>query len=172
MNFLELAKKRHSVRKYENKKVEEEKLLKILEAARIAPTAANFQPQRLLVIQEEEGLDKLKKAGNIHGVPLAIIVCSDHGTSWKRSLDRKDAADIDASIITDHMMLQATDLGLGSLWMCAFDPAVIRKEFNLPENYEPINILGIGYSAVPAESPDRHDTKRKPLGSIVFYETF
>lgn len=172
MNFLELAKKRYSVRKYEDKRVEAEKLLKILESARIAPTAANFQPQRLLIIQEKESLEKLKKAGNVHGAPLAIIVCSDHSTSWKRSLDGKDTADIDASIITDHMMLEATELGLGTIWICAFDPSIIKKEFNIPENFEPINILGIGYSAAPAESPDRHDNKRKPLDSTVFYETF
>lgn len=173
MDFLELAKKRYSVRKYEDKKVEKEKLLKILEAARIAPTAANFQPQKLLVIQKEEGLEKLKKGANIHGAPLAIIVCSDHSTSWKRSsFDGKDAADIDASIITDHMMLEATELGLGSVWICAFNPAIIKEEFNIPENFEPINILAIGYADRPAESPDRHDTKRKALNETVFYETF
>jgi nitroreductase len=172
MDFLELAKKRCSVRKYDEQKVEQEKLLKILEASRVAPTAANFQPQRLLVIQKKEGLEKLKKGANVHGAPLAIIVCSDHGTTWKRSLDGKDTADIDASIVTDHMMLEATTLGLGSIWVCAFDSTVLKKEFNIPEGFEPINILGIGYSAVPAESPDRHDTKRKPLDSTVFYETF
>lgn len=173
MNFLELAKKRYSVRKYKDQKVEEEKLQKILEAAKIAPTAANFQPQRLLVIQKEEGLEKLKKGANVHGAPLAIIVCSDHSTSWKRSsFDGKDAADIDASIITDHMMLEATELGLGSVWICAFNPAIIKEEFNIPENFEAINILAIGYADRPAESPDRHDTKRKPLDETVFFETF
>jgi nitroreductase len=172
MDFLELAKKRYSVRKYEEKMVEEEKLLKILEAGRVAPTAANLQPQRLLVIKQKEGLEKLKKGGNVHGAPLAIIVCSDHNTSWKRKLDGKDSADIDASIVTDHMMLEATKLGLGSIWVCAFDADIIKKEFNIPKDFEPINILGIGYSAAPVESPDRHDTKRKSLDSIVFYETF
>lgn len=172
MDFLELAKKRYSVRKYEDKKVEEDKLHKILEAGRVAPTAANGQPQRLIVVQSKEGLEKLKKSGNVHGAPLAIIICSDHSSTWKRPFDDKDTADIDASIVTDHMMLEAASLGLGSIWVCWFNPDIIRKDFNIPANYEAINILGIGYAQGPAESPDRHDKKRKPIETTVFYETF
>ncbi|SCN22876.1 FMN reductase [NAD(P)H] [Clostridium sp. N3C] len=172
MEFLELAKKRYAVRKYEDKKVEEEKLKKILEAARVAPTAANRQPQRLIVVQEEEGLNKIKKAANIYGAPLAIIVCGDHDAVWKRQLDGKEALDIDATIATDHMMMEAADLGLGSLWVCAFNPTVIREEFNLPENVEPVNILAIGYAAGEPASPDRHNETRKPLEHIVRYESF
>lgn len=171
MDFLELAKRRYSVRKYKDKKVEKEKLLKILEAGRVAPTGANTQPQRLIVIQEEEGLDKLKKAANIFGAPLAIIVCGDHKPVWKRPFDGKDILDIDASIVTDHMMLQATELGLGTLWVCYFDPAIIRKEFNLPEGVEPVNILAIGYSDCEPASPDRHEKARKPIEQTVYYET-
>jgi len=172
MNFLELAKKRYTVRTYDGKLVEEEKLLSILEAGRVAPTAANFQPQRLLVIREKEGMEKLKKGCKTYDAPLAIIVCSDHSATWKRPFDGKDTADIDASIVTDHMMLEATKLELGSVWICYFDPTVIKKEFNIPEGFEPINILCIGYSTGPSESPDRHDDKRKPLDHTVFYETF
>lgn len=171
MDFLELAKKRYSVRKYGARKVEAEKLAKILEAGRVSPTAANFQPQRLIVIQKEDGLEKLKKGANVYGAPLAIIVCSDHSITWKRPFDGKDTADIDASIVTDHMMLQATELGLGTLWICYFNPAVIKEEFNIPDNLEPINILAIGYPAGTPELPDRHDKKRKPLENTVFYET-
>ncbi len=172
MEFLALVKKRYSVRSYQNKRVEAEKLLKILEAGRIAPTGANRQPQRLIVVQEEEGLRKLKKAANLFGAPLAIIVCGNHDAAWKRSYDQKDITDIDASIVTDHMMLQATDLGLGTLWVCHFNPAVVRAEFNLPDNIEPVNILGIGYAAGEAESPDRHATARNPLSDMVFYEIY
>lgn len=172
MNFLELAKKRYSVRKYESKKVEEEKLLKILEAGRIAPTGANRQPQRLIVIQEKDGLEKLKKGANLYEAPLAIIVCVDHITTWKRPFDGKDIADIDVSIVTDHMMLQATELGLGTLWVCYFDSSIIRKEFNIPDNVEPVNILGVGYAAGEPASPNRHDKLRKSLEETVFYETF
>jgi nitroreductase len=171
MDFLELAKRRYSVRKYKDKKVEKEKLLKILEAGRVAPTGANTQPQRLIVIQEEKGLDKIKKAANVFGAPLAIIVCGDHKSVWKRPFDGKDILDIDTSIVTDHMMLQAIELGLGTLWVCYFDPAIIRKEFNLPEDVEPVNILAIGYSDCEPASPDRHEKTRKPIEQTVYYET-
>lgn len=176
MNFIDLARTRYSVRKYEDKRVETEKLDKILEAGRVAPTAANFQPQKLIVVQEKDGLGKIKASANVYGAPLAIIVCSDHSQSWKRPFDGKDSADMDASIITDHMMLQATELGLGTIWVGYFDPKIIKENFNIPDNVEPISILGIGYSAVEAgakaASPDRHSETRKVLTDTVFYETF
>jgi len=172
MSFLALAKKRFSVRKYETRPVEEEKLLQILEAGRVAPTAVNFQPQRLLVVREKTGLEKLKKAVNVFDAPLAIVVCADHDAAWKRPLDGKKTVDIDASIVTDHMMLQATELGLGTVWICYFKTDVLRTEFNIPDQVEPINILAIGYPTGKILSPDRHDKARKPLEDTVFYESF
>jgi nitroreductase len=172
MDFMEIAKKRYAVRKYSSKAVEKEKLMKILEAGRIAPTGANKQPQRMIVIQEEEGMEKLKKCANVYGAPLAIIICADHNVTWKRPFDDKDIADIDVSIVTDHMMLEATELGLGTVWICYFDPEVLRKEFNIPEGVEAVNILAIGYDAGESLSPNRHDKLRKPLESMVVYETF
>ncbi len=85
MNFLEIAKSRYSVRKYSDKKVEREKLDKILYAAHVAPTAANLQPVRLIAVQSSEGLNKIGKAANIYGAPLAIIVCSEHSRAWTAS---------------------------------------------------------------------------------------
>jgi nitroreductase len=172
MSFLELAKRRFSVRKFETKKVEKEKLLQILEAGRVAPTAANYQPQRILVVREEAGLAKLKKAANIYEAPLAVIVCADHQSAWKRPIDGKEMVDIDASIVTDHMMMEATDVGLGTVWICYFKPDVLRKEFNIPDPIEPVNILAIGYAAGQVASPDRHDKARKPMQETVFYESF
>ena len=80
--------------------------------------------------------------------------------------------DIDASIVTDHMMMEATDLGLGTVWICYFKPDVLRKEFNIPDPVEPVNILAIGYAAGQIASPDRHDQARKPMQETVFYESF
>lgn len=74
------------------------------------------------------------------------MVCADHSFSWKRAFDGKDTAEIDASIVATHMILEATDLGLNSIWVGYFKPDVIKAEFALPEGVEPINILGIGYS--------------------------
>ena len=170
MHFLNLAKSRYSVRNYNEKKVESEKLNRILEAAHVAPTAANLQPVRLLVVQEENALTKIGKAANIYGAPLAIIVCSDHSVAWKRPFDNKQTTDIDASIVPDHMMLEATELGLGTVWVCYFKPDVIKQEFNLPDTLEPINILAIGDSDEQPASPKRHATQRIPLSEFVSYE--
>lgn len=170
MNFLELVKKRYSVRSYTSQKVETEKLDKILQAAHVAPTAANLQPIHLIVVQGKDGLEKIGKAANIYGAPLAIIVCADHSKAWVRPFDRKQTTDIDASILTDHMMIEATELGLGSVWVCYFKPDIIRKEFNLPDNLEPVNILAIGYSSEEAADPERHSQTRISVKELVSYE--
>ena len=170
MNFLDNAKKRYSVRSYKSQKVEQEKLDLILEEARVAPTAANLQPVRLIVVQEKEGLAKIEKAANIYNAPLAVIVCADHSTAWTRPFDKKQTGDIDASILTDHMMLQASELGLGTVWVCYFKPDILSQEFNLPENLEPVNILVIGYADEEPADPDRHGKTRIPLDTLVAYE--
>jgi nitroreductase len=170
MNFLEIAKKRYSVRSYTSQKVEEEKLDKILQAAHVAPTAANLQPIHLIVVQGKDGLEKIGKAANIYGAPLAVIVCANHNKAWVRPFDNKQTTDIDASILTDHMMIEATELGLGSVWVCYFKPDIIRKEFNLPDNLEPVNILAIGYSNEEAADPERHSQTRIPVEQLVSYE--
>lgn len=170
MKFIDIAKKRYSVRSYKNQKVEPEKLEQILEAAHVAPTAANLQPVHLIVVQSEEGLSKIGESANIYGAPMAIIVCADHNKAWVRPFDEKQTADIDASILTDHMMLQATELGLGSVWICYFKPDVLRKELKLPDHLEPINILAIGYSNDETVDTDRFDTQRIPMRQLVSYE--
>lgn len=172
MDFVKLTKERFSVRKYESKKVEKEKLDLILKTAHYAPTAANFQPVRLLVVQEEKGLAKMATAANIFGAPLAIIVCSFPSKAWRRSLDGKVTDDIDASIVTDHMMLAAQSLGLGSVWICQFKPEVLRKEFKIPDELVPVNILVIGYSREAQPKESRHDVQRIPMEELVAHETF
>lgn len=170
MDFLTLAKKRCSIRSYEDRKVEQEKLDKILEAAHAAPTAANRQPVKLLVVQSAEGIEKLGRAANIYGAPLAVVVCADHEKAWTRPFDHKQSTDIDASILTDHMMMEATELGLGSVWICYFKPDVLRDEFALPDKLEPVNILAIGYAAEAPANPDRHGDTRIPVEQLVSYE--
>ena len=172
MEFLDIAKARYSVRNYSSKKVEPEKLERILTAAHVAPTAANLQPVRILVVQEETGLAKIGKGASIYGAPLAIIVCSDHTKAWTRPFDGKQTTDIDAAIVTDHMMLAATVEGLGSVWVCYFKPDVIKQEFGLPEGVEPINILAIGYAEGAKAAPDRHQRERISMQELVCYENF
>jgi nitroreductase len=170
MEFIDLITKRFSARKYTSKKVEPEKLQKILEAGRLAPTACNYQPVRLIVVESDEGLEKLRKGSKTFDAPLAIIVCADLDKCWKRPHDRKNSGDIDASIVTDHLMLQATELGLGSVWVCSFDPEIVSREFNIPSNFEPVNLLIIGYSA--DEEPNPRHFIRKNIDEIVIKESF
>lgn len=169
MTFLELAVKRYSVRKFSNVPVETEKLNKILEAGRIAPTACNNQPQSVLVLISPEALDKLKKCTPCHfDAPAALIVCYDKNTSWKRHFDKKDHGDIDASIVCAHMMLAAADSGLGTTWVCHFDPEAVVREFSLPDNIVPSSILPLGYAADDAEPAPWH-AQRKPSGDTIRY---
>lgn len=170
MDFINIAKQRQSVRRYKNQKVEPEKLNQILEVAHVAPTAANLQPVHLIAVQSEEGLVKISKAAGIYNAPLAIIVCADHNKAWIRPFDQKQSGDIDASILTDHMMLQATELGLGTVWVCYFKPDVLREEFNFPDNLEPVNILVIGYSDDDPADTNRFDAQRIPMSQLVSYE--
>ncbi len=171
MDFISIAKKRCSIRSYTERKVEPDKLEKILEAAHVAPTAANLQPVHLITVQSAEGLAKIGKAANIYGAPLAVIVCADHSKAWERPFDKKQTGDIDAAILTDHMMLQATELGLGSVWVCCFKPDVLSREFDIPANLEPVNILVIGYAGEDFADPERHNQTRIPLNELVSYES-
>ena len=169
MSFIEIAKMRYSVRKYSDRAVESEKLEKIIEAAHVAPTAANLQPVKLIVVQSEEGLNKLGKAANTYDAPIAIIVCADHSKAWTRPFDGKKTTDIDATILTDHMMHEATELGLGTCWVCYFKADIVSREFRLPDNLEPINILAIGYAdEIPADS-NRHVKERIAVEKLVTY---
>lgn len=167
MDFIELCKTRYSVRSYANRKVEDDKLNAILEAGRLAPTAANLQPQKIIAVRSEDGLKKLGESANIYGAPLALIVCADKTKAWKRPFDGKLTTDIDASIVTDHMMLEAEDLGLGSVWICYFKPDILRKNFSIPDNIEPVNILAIGYAD---ENSHVKEKDRKPLSDTVIRE--
>ena len=170
MNFLQLAKERYSVRKYLARAVEENTLEYILEAGRVAPTALNKQPQRFLIVRSKEGLEKLNKAGNTHGAPMAIVVCGLNDRAWVRPQDGHDMAETDAGIATTQMMLAAWEKGVGSCWITWFDPAVVRAEFNLPDNAVPMNILALGYADGPAQSADRHGAARIPLEEMVLGE--
>lgn len=172
MEFSKLAASRYSVRQFSDKPVEKEKLDAILEAARVAPTAANKQPQRILVIESEQAKAKLKECTRYHfDAPLALLICYDKSVSWKRSFDNDDAGTVDASIITTHLMLQAFELGIGSTWVAFFDPQKVREQFQLPENYIPVALLPLGYPAADAQPNPRH-TERLPIDETVFYNEF
>jgi nitroreductase len=173
MEFIDLAKARYSCRKYQDKEVEQEKILKVLEAGRVAPSAANRQPWIFIVIKEKENLQKLYATYArdwIKTAPAVIAICGDHSRAWVRA-DGKDHTDVDASIATDHMTLAATELGLATCWICAFDKGLCTEVLDLPPHVEPIVLLPIGYPADHVEI-NRHKGQRKPLDELVKWEKF
>lgn len=173
MSFIDLAKKRFSVRSYKGVPVEEEKIKQVLEAGRIAPSAVNFQPVYFIVLRDEEQKKKVASAYKrdwIQKAPVIIVVCGDHSKSWRRA-DGKDHCDIDAAIAIDHMTLAATELGLGTCWVCAFDSMECHDSLGLPSNLETIALLPLGYPDNQADM-GRHETKRKRLEDLVSWDKF
>lgn len=173
MSFLRLAKdQRYSVRKFKDQAIEKEKLDLILEAGRIAPTAANFQPQRILVIEAATAREKLKQCTSWHfDAPVALMICYDKTTCWKNKTNGTIGGDVDASIVTTHMMLQAAELGLGTTWVGAFDHQKARELFDIPDYLVPVALLPIGYPADGVEPHPWH-FKRFDIGHTVFYNSF
>lgn len=170
MSFLDIAKRRYSVRAYEDIEVEKEKLLQILEAGRLAPSAVNYQPVHFIVITDKEQKKKVYETyprGWLEEAPVIIVACGDHSVSWKRR-DGKDHCDIDLAIAVDHMTLAAADLGLGTCWICAFDAEKCRKLLELPDNLEPMVLLPVGYPKGGRLS----EIKRKSLDEIVSWEEY
>lgn len=171
IDFLDLAKNRYSCREYDSKKVDDEILEKVLEAGRVAPSAVNFQPWHFYVIRGKQNLQKLHPVYHrewFRTAPCVIVICGDHDKSWKRK-DGKDHCDIDVGIVTDHMTLQATELGLATCWICNFDAIMTSELLELPENFEPMVLLPLGYPLDQAD-PGRHGVKRKPLAEIVTFQ--
>ena len=172
MDFLALAKARCSVREYMKKQIEDEKVAVILEAGRVAPTAVNYQPQTILKITDKSALEKLKASAKTFDAPLVLLVLCDNSIAWTRKQDNKSMNDIDGTIVADHMVLAAESVGLGTCWIELFRPEILRNDFNIPDNLQPIAMIAIGYAASDKKSPDRHDTERKPLSIMVVDNTF
>ena len=131
MEYLELIRKRYSVRAYKPDPVPDELLAQVLEAGRLAPTAANKQPFRIIVIHmkgREAELRRIYHRDWFTQAPLILCVCTMRAEAWKRTMyDGKSHADVDATIVMDHLVLAAADLGLGTCWIAAFDPAAARR---------------------------------------------
>ena len=172
MSALDLMTERYSVRSFSNRSVEKVKLERILTAGRIAPTACNIQPQKVIVVQSEEGLARWRRCTECHfNEQLVLIVCYDSKRSWKRVYDGKDSGDVDASIAATQMMLAAWELGIGSTWIMYFIPEAVREEFCLPEGIVPVCALSMGYAA-EGVAPSAMHFKRKPLDETVVCDRF
>ncbi len=168
MDFLDLARSRYSSRAYRPDPVPEDKLAQVLEAARLAPTADNRQPFQLVVLRTEGRREELKQIYRkdwFVQAPLVIGACGVPGLNWVRKQDGKNYNDVDVAIVMDHLILAAADLGLGTCWVAAFDPAAARRILQLPPEVEPVAFTPLGYPADEAGAK-----KRKTLPELVRYE--
>ncbi|MCM1114721.1 MAG: nitroreductase family protein [Clostridium sp.] len=169
MKFIELAKERFSCRKFKSTEVEQEKIDLIIESALVAPTAVNRQPQKIIVLTDKEKLALLKVCTKYSfDAPLCFIICVDKDKAYKRGYDGKNSAEIDGSIVTTHMMLEAQDLGLGTTWVMAFDPQKVREYYNIPDNLEILALLPTGYPADDAVINPMH-TRYVDTADMVSY---
>ncbi len=166
-DFLDLAANRYSVQSFRADPVEEEKLRRVLEAARLAPTAANLQPIQFIVVHTAGKEDEIRR---IYGkeffwrAPVLICACTIPSRAWTRS-DGKNYSDVDVAIAVDHLTLAATSLGLGTHWVAAFDVGAAREVLGIPEDVEPVAFVPLGY---PADRP--RPKTRKDLSDLVRYE--
>ena len=173
MEFLELAAARYSVRKFTGKRLSREQIDAILQAAHLAPTGCNIQPQRILVLNKEESMEKLRRCTRSHfGAPAAMLVCYDTEECWKRTrYDGRPSGVMDASIVATHMILQAAAIGVGSTWVMHFDPEAMRREFAIPAHIDPVALLVMGEPAPDAEPLYMHHETR-PMEEVVVYDSF
>jgi nitroreductase len=164
MDFYEVIQRRRSVRKYKADPVEDDKLHRILNAARLAPSAANRQPVSFIVVRNDKIKQRLKDAYSqewFFTAPIIICACALPDKAWKRN-DKKTYVDVDVAIAMDHLILAAAAEGLGTCWIAAFKPKVVKEILNISDSVEPLILTPLGYPEVIPES-----TYRKPLNEIV-----
>lgn len=198
MDILEIGKMRSTVRSYSERPLEQEKLEKILEAGRWAPTAVNYQPQRILVLNSEETLTKAKEfaiqgnalnhssreqelllSGSLNGkgsyhynASTSLLVCYDEEACWKHPGNGESSGIVDATIVTTHMMLEAAAIGVGSSWISYFDKEKAKELLGLSENFKPVVLLLLGYPAEDARPNHESAGIRMPVDKTVFYNRF
>ncbi len=168
MEFSDLIRKRYSVRAYKPDPVEDAKLAKVLEAARLAPTGANRQPFQLVVAHvkgREKELERVYHRQWFVQAPLVICACGIPTQGWVRPADGFNCTVTDVSIALTHLILAAAEQGLGTCWIAAFDVTAAREVFGLPGGVEPLALTPLGY---PADKPGSKE--RKPLAELVRYE--
>lgn len=172
MEFEKLITERYSVRSFKEEHLPQAVLDKILAVGHKAPTGCNYQPQRILVINTDESISKLKECTKCHfGAPTALLVCHNTEESWVRRYDGALSSAVDASIVATHLMLAAHNEGVGCCWVMHFDPAAMREKFNIPPHIEPTALLVMGYPSEDAKPLDMH-FKSRPMEETVVYDEF
>ena len=162
MKLDEIIQLRRSVRKFKDQSIDKEVIGEIIESARLAPSAVNFQPWKFYICRSEEAKKIMRQSYPrewFNSAQLYILACGDHQQSWKRPCDGKDHLDIDIAIAVEHMVLKITELGLGTCWVCNFNPQTVKEGLQLSENVEPIVLLPVGYPE--NVDPDPRNKKRK-----------
>jgi nitroreductase len=169
MEFTNLVTERYSCKKYDGRKVEPEKLEKILEAGRRAPTAKNLQEQHVYVVQSEAGLEKIDRVTRCrYGAATVLVVAFDKTNVYTYPGGKRDSGVEDATIVATHMLLAAANEGVNSCWVNNFDPDALAAELGLPENEEILMLMDLGYAAEGAGPLPNH-SRRKELSETVSY---
>lgn len=169
MDFLTMARERYSVRSFKDEPISEEHMNKILEAANIAPTGCNYQPQRIYVVTSEEGIAKLNSVSKcIFGANTVLIFTYNKDEAWKNRLEEGVCSGVqDVSIVATHVMLEAWELGVGSCWVNFFAPSKLHEVMGLPENEEVVCIMPMGYPSEKAAPLAEMHFKYKDISETV-----
>ncbi|MBR1926867.1 MAG: nitroreductase family protein [Bacteroidales bacterium] len=158
--FLELARNRFSCRSFNHHPVSSAKLAKILEAARLAPSAKNQQPVHVWALTSEEALARIRPIHTMFDAPVVIMVGASAAEAWTRPCDSRNWAETDATIVGTHIILAAADLGLGCTWVGSFDPVKVREAFPETEGYEISALFAVGHPSSHAEPSERHSVRK------------
>ena len=154
--FLDMTRERWSVRKFAPSQISDAHMTRILEAGRNAPSACNYQPQRVLVLQSDKAIAKVRSLTHwVFNAPTVLLVCADLAESWK-NVDGCDSGEVDAAIALDHMMMDAWECGVGSTWVRGFDERIMHAAFNLPPSWKVVALMPMGYPAETARPSSWH----------------
>ena len=161
MEFNTVLQRRYSCRAFSPTPVEQEKVDRILEAGRIAPTAVNKQPVHLWAISDPGTLEAIKGVTRSnYGAPLILVVGCRPADAWVRRYDGKNGAEVDASIVATYLMLAAENEGLATLWVGSFDPALLRGILPGAEGYELVAMINVGYPAPESQPSPMHGVRK------------
>ena len=167
MEFNDVLNRRYSCRAFAAQGVESEKVDRILEAGRMAPTAVNKQPVHIWAVSRPETLEAIKGVTRSnYGAPQLLVVGCRPADAWVRRYDGKNGAEVDAAIVATYLMLAAENEGLSTLWVGSFDPALLRDILPDAEGYELVAMINVGYPAAGCEPSAMHGL-RKPVGELV-----
>jgi nitroreductase len=171
MSVLDVIRKRRSVRVYKKDPIPEESLLRVLEAARLAPSGKNLQPWKFILVQDSELKKKLAKASNaqdfIADAPLILVACGFPEECYRSMGRYMKSWPVDVTIALEHLILQAQEEGLGTCWIGSFKEEEVKSLLAVPEHVKVLALTPLGYAG---EIPEPRG--RKSLEEIVSYDSF